>query len=73
MTLSSTAVEVLSVDVELHLLAQRRYRASLPTGASFVDHVSLALMDRDGIRTAGVLDADFNRRDIVIIPAGPVP
>jgi uncharacterized protein len=63
------AIELLPVDVELHLSAQRRYRASLPTGVSFVDHVSLALMDREGIRTALVLDADFDRRDIEIIPA----
>jgi len=66
------AIELLSVDVELHLSAQRRYRASLPTGVSFVDHVSLALMDREGIRTALVLDADFDRRDIEIIPATPL-
>jgi hypothetical protein len=29
-------------------------------------------MDREGIRTALVLDADFDRRDIEIIPAAPL-
>jgi predicted nucleic acid-binding protein len=63
------ALELLSVDATLHLDAQRRYRASLPTGVSFVDHVSLAVMARDSIDTAFVLDSDFDRRGIAVIPA----
>jgi predicted nucleic acid-binding protein len=63
------AIELLPVDTKLHLVAQRNYRAALPNGVSFVDQVSLALMDRESIRTALVLDADFGGRDIAVIPA----
>ncbi len=62
------AIEVLAVDTELHHQAQRSYRAALPTGVSFIDQVSLALMDRELITTALVLDADFHRRDVTVIP-----
>ena len=62
------AIELLAVDAGLHLEAQRRYRASLPTGVSFVDHVTLALMEREGIETVLVLDADFDGLGIEIIP-----
>jgi predicted nucleic acid-binding protein len=63
------AIELLAMDPALHHQAQRDYRASRPSGVSFVDQVSLALMDRESIRTALVLDADFDRQGIDVIPA----
>ena len=62
------AIELLPVDPALHHQAQRSYRAALPTGVSFVDQVSLALMEREAIGTALVLDADFEGQGIAIIP-----
>jgi predicted nucleic acid-binding protein len=62
------ALDILPVDAALHSLAQHRYRAALPTGVSFVDHVSLALMEREGIHKALVLDADFAAADMQLLP-----
>ena len=49
-------------------MAQDRYQASLPTGTSFVDHVSLAFMEQTGINTAFVLDSDFEGRGLAVLP-----
>jgi hypothetical protein len=62
------AIELLEVDAATHATAQARYRASLPSGTSFVDQVSLAVIERDGIETALVLDPDFARPGLTIIP-----
>jgi predicted nucleic acid-binding protein len=64
------AIAVLPVDSATHAIAQASYRASRPSGVSFVDHVSFAVMDREAIRTAIVLDADFVRPGLTILPAG---
>jgi predicted nucleic acid-binding protein len=61
-------IEILSVDLLLHAGAQAAYRASLPSGTSFVDRVSLSVIDREGIRTALVLDADFLAAGVEILP-----
>ena len=53
------AIRLLPVDVEQHAEAQRRYRASLPSGTSFVDRVSLRLMEREGIQVALTTDPDL--------------
>lgn len=37
-------MDVLPVEPALHAAAQARYRASLPSGTSFVDQVSLGVM-----------------------------
>ncbi len=63
------ALELVPVDAELHAAALTRYRESLPTGTSFVDQVSLAVMARDAIDTAVVLDADFAAAGINVIPS----
>ena len=63
------AIELLPVDPVTHATAQARYRASLPSGVSFVDQVSLAVIERDAIATALVLDPDFNRPGLTVIPA----
>ena len=62
------AIELLEVDSATHATAQGRYRASLPSGTSFVDQVSLAVIERDGIDTVLVLDPDFARPGLTIIP-----
>jgi uncharacterized protein len=64
------ALALVPVDGALHAAALARYRESLPTGTSFVDHVSLAVMARDSIDTAFVLDSDFATAGINVIP-GP--
>ena len=48
--------------------AQARYRSSLPSGVSFVDQVSFALLEREGIHVALVLDTDFARPGITVLP-----
>jgi predicted nucleic acid-binding protein len=63
------ALELVPIDGELHSAALTSYRESLPSGASFVDHVSLALMARDSIETAFVLDSDFAAAGINVIPS----
>ncbi len=62
-------IDLLPVDTALHPEAQQRYRTALPTATSFVDHVSLLLMERDGITTAFVLDPDFAAAGVQILPA----
>ncbi len=62
------AFDVLPVDQALHAMAQDRYRASLPAGTSFVDHVSLAFMKQAGINTAFVLDSDFEGHGLAVLP-----
>ena len=62
------AIEVLDVDRSTHATAQARYRASLPSGVSFVDQVSFAVLEREGIHLALVLDSDFARPGLTILP-----
>ncbi len=63
------AIELLPVEPTVHAEAQQRYRDALPTGASFVDHVSFAVIEREGIDTAFVVDADFAAVGVTVIPA----
>lgn len=60
---------VLPVEPSLHASAQARYRASLPSGTSFVDQVSYGVMTREAIDTAFALDADFVAAGVDLIPA----
>jgi hypothetical protein len=66
-------IDLLAVDNALHADAQQRYRAALPTATSFVDHVSFAVMEREGITTAFVLDADFTASGAQMIPSAEAP
>lgn len=61
-------MDVLTVDRAVHAAALTRYRASLPSGTSFVDQVSLELMSREAIETAFVFDSDFSMAGIHVIP-----
>lgn len=62
-------LDVVPVDPALHAVALARYRASLPSGTSFVDQVSIAVMERQGIDTAFALDADFATTGVRVLPA----
>jgi predicted nucleic acid-binding protein len=61
-------IEVLSVDAAMHAQALRRYRAALPTSVSFVDHVSLAVIERGAIGTVFALDLDLGASGLPLIP-----
>ena len=56
------------VEPAVHDAALVRYRAFLPSGTSFVDQVSFAVIDREGISTAFALDADFVSAGIEVVP-----
>lgn len=61
-------IEVLPVEPALHAEAQTRYRASLPSGTSFVDQVSFGVIEREAIDTAFALDSDFVAAGIAVVP-----
>jgi predicted nucleic acid-binding protein len=62
-------INVLPVEPAIHASAQSRYRASLPSGTSFVDQASFGVMAQGSIETAFALDADFSAAGISVIPA----
>ena len=62
-------VTLLPVEPELHAGAQARYRASLPSGVSFVDRVSFAVIERDQVDVAFTIDPDFEVTGVPIIPS----
>ncbi len=62
------AVELIPIDPATHAAAQARYRESLPSGTSFVDQVSLAVIARDGIATVLALDPDLERSGLTLLP-----
>lgn len=59
---------VLPVEPVLHASAQARYRASLPSGTSFVDQVSFEVMAGQAIETAFALDPDFLAAGVTVVP-----
>jgi predicted nucleic acid-binding protein len=61
-------VEILPVEPSVHDTALARYRASLPSGTSFVDQVSFGVIEREGIDTAFALDAGFATRAVRVLP-----
>lgn len=64
-------VEILPVDPASHVTALKRYRASLPTGTSFVDELSFHVIEREQIPTAFALDTDFASVGVEILPVEP--
>jgi len=68
-------VTILPVEPELHLRVQRGYRESLPSGVSFVDRMSFAVIERDSIDAALATDADFRAAGVPVMPptAEPAP
>lgn len=61
-------VELVAVDPALHAAAQARYRAALPTGTSFVDHVSLAVIARERVDAVFALDPELGTPGVRLIP-----
>lgn len=62
-------IALVPIDPSVHGVAQARYRASLPSGTSFVDQVSLGVIEREGITAAFALDPDLARPGVTIVPA----
>lgn len=65
------AIDVLPVLPDEHTAALARYRASLPSGTSFVDQVSFLVIEAEEIATALVLDPDFAATGVEMLPAAP--
>lgn len=63
-------IDLIAVDPTVHAAAQARYRASLPSGTSFVDQVTLEIIEREGITAAFALDPDLGRPGLILMP-GP--
>ncbi len=61
-------IGVIEVGPATHASALERYRASLPSGVSFVDQVSFAVMRREAIETAFAVDADFASSGFSTLP-----
>ena len=61
-------IEVLPVEPAVHTSAQSRYRASLPSGTSFVDQVRFGVMAQASIETAFALDSDFATAGVSVVP-----
>lgn len=64
-------IAVLQIDPDLHDVAQRAYRSSLPSGTSFVDQVSLQVISREGISVALALDPDLSTPGVTLFPQTP--
>ena len=62
------AIDLLPVEPSVHGAVLARYRGSLPTGTSFVDHVSFTVMAREAIDVAFALDTDFEAAGFSLIP-----
>jgi predicted nucleic acid-binding protein len=63
------SIGLLPVDAVLHAEAQQRYRASLPSATSFVDRVTRAVIEREGISTVLALDPDLASPDVTVLPS----
>ncbi len=61
-------IDVIEVSLATHASALERYRASLPSGVSFVDQVSFAVMRLEAIETAFAVDADFATSGFSVLP-----
>ena len=66
-------VAILPVDPELHLRVQRRYRQTLPSGVSFVDRLSFAVIERDALDAVLATDADFRAAGVPVLPPATEP
>jgi predicted nucleic acid-binding protein len=62
-------VNLIAVDGDTHRSALAAYRASLPSGTSFVDQVSLAVIAQANIDAAFALDPDLGTAGIALLPA----
>jgi len=62
------ALTLVPVEPELHLRVQARYREALPTGVSFVDRISFAVIERENPDAVLATDADFRSTGVPVIP-----
>lgn len=62
------AIGLLPVEPELHLRVQRSYRQALPSGVSFVDRMSFAVIERDSLDATLATDADFLAAGVPVMP-----
>jgi predicted nucleic acid-binding protein len=62
-------IAVLPVEPTIHEAALRAYRVSLPSGTSFVDQVTLALVRAQSIPTVFALDPDLAASGADIVPS----
>lgn len=66
-------VDIVPVEPELHRRVLARCRESLPSGISFVDRVSFAVIERDALDAALATDADFRAAGVPLIPVSVDP
>jgi predicted nucleic acid-binding protein len=66
---SGSQVVFVRVDQELEEAAWEILKAHEEKAWSYVDAVSFALMERDGITTAFAFDQHFSQRGLAVIPA----
>jgi predicted nucleic acid-binding protein len=57
-----------AVDAELHAQALGAYRGAQPSSVSFVDRVSLDLIQREGIEMVFALDPDLASPGVTLLP-----
>jgi predicted nucleic acid-binding protein len=61
-------VDLVPVDPSLHTAALARYRAALPSGTSFVNQVSLAVITRERVDAVFALDDDLAAAGVRLVP-----
>jgi predicted nucleic acid-binding protein len=61
-------IELLAISPEEHRTVVAHYRASLPTGTSFVDELSFHVIRRDSIGVAFALDSAFASSGAGLLP-----
>jgi predicted nucleic acid-binding protein len=68
-------IDIVEVQPELHRAVQAAYRMVLPTGLSFVDRLSFAVIEREAPDAVFAADADFRAVGVRLMPepAPPAP
>ena len=66
-------VDIVGVEPELHRRVQAVYRLSLPSGISFVDRLSFAVIEREAVDAVFATDADFRAVGVPLVPAPSQP
>ncbi len=61
-------IDIVEVPPELHRRVQAVYRLSLPSGISFVDRLSFAVIERDAADAVFATDADFRALGVPLVP-----
>jgi predicted nucleic acid-binding protein len=61
-------IDIVAVEPELHRRVQALYRLSLPSGISFVDRLSFAVIEREAADAVFATDADFRAVGVRLIP-----